>query len=239
MDSYAIATSGESLWIEDDEGQMVEVVEVKSSPALTRTPQRLDCTHYKCSVMTYKDGIPDLGSELQWTCNLVPRGQPNSNIEFLSGLNRTKVRRIIVKLPLAGYNVVMYGQVSYGLAQRSVNAITDLTVSVTPSSDFSLVPLTETYSVTYEGNGGTGTVSDVEAYNPGDEVEVKASAGLTYADHQFVGWNTSQDGTGRLYQPGETFVIFDNTVLYAQWVAANTLAVMSETADDDGQEGTA
>lgn len=233
MDSYAVATTGESLWIEDDTGVMKEVVEVKSSPALTRTPQRLDCTHMKCSVMTYKDGIPDLGSELQWTCNAIPRGEPNSNIELLSGLNRTKVRKIIVKMPLTGYQIVMNGQVSWGFAQRSVNAITDLTVSVTPSSDFSLIPLTETYQVTYDGGDATGTVTDSESYQPGDEVEVKDSSGLTYADHAFTGWNTSEDGTGRSYQPGETFLIFDNTTLYAQWVTASTLAVMSDTPEED------
>ena len=222
MDSYAVATTGESLWIEDDSGNLKEVVEIKSSPALMRTPQKLDCTHYKCSVMTYKDGIPDLGSDLSWTANVVPRGSPNSNLELVSGLNRTKNRKIVVKLPLARCMIVLNGQVSWGLAARSVNGILDLTISVTPSSDFSIVSLNETYRVTYNGGSATGTVTDTDAYTPGDEVEVKPSTGLTYAGHQFVEWNTSADGTGKGYQPGESFMIFDNTTLYAQWITDGT-----------------
>lgn len=33
----------------------------------------------------------------------------------------------------------------------------------------------------------------------------------------FTGWNTSQDGTGKAYAPGEQFVLKEDTVLYAQW----------------------
>lgn len=33
----------------------------------------------------------------------------------------------------------------------------------------------------------------------------------------FTGWNTSPDGTGKAYAPGEKFVLKEDTILYAQW----------------------
>ena len=236
MDSNAVSTSGESLWIEDDEGELVEIVEVKSSPAFARTPQRLDSTHFKSSVMTYKDGIPDVGSDLSWTCNGVPAGVPKSNIDILNGLSRTKVRKVIVKLPLVGKMIVIYGQVSWGFAPRSVNAITDITVSLTPSSDYSVIDLNETYSLTYDGGDATGTVSDETAYTPGEEVEVKAATGLTYTGYTFAGWNLSADGRGRMYMPGETFQIYEDTTLYAQWIS--TTQQTSLLSDEPGTDDT-
>ena len=234
MDSYAVATTGESLWIEDDSGVLKEIEELKTCPAVMRTPQRLDCTHMKCSVMTYKDGIPDLG-ELQWTCNAMGLNAPNSNIEILRGLDRKKARKVVMKLPAIGYQIIMQGQINYGFAERSVNSILDLTITLTTCSDYSIVSLDETYTVTYDAGEATGTVTDSESYAPGDSVEVKDASGLTYEGHQFTGWSLSEDGSGTLLQAGESFTIYSNTTLYAQWIATPaSMSVMSETPVDDG-----
>ena len=237
MDSNAVATSGESLWIENDEGELVEIVEVKSSPAFIRTPQRLDCTHFKSSVMTYKDGIPDVGSDYTWTCNGVPMGVSQSNIDILKGMSRTKVRKLVVKLPLVASMIVIYGQVSWGFAARSPNAITDINVTLTPCSDFSIIDLNETYNVTYDAGDATGTVSDDEDYTPGQEVTVKPSTGLTYSGYTFSGWNLSKDGTGRMYLPGESFQIYEDTTLYAQWISTTEQTSLNSIEPDTQAEG--
>lgn len=41
----------------------------------------------------------------------------------------------------------------------------------------------------------------------------------------FVFWNTSDDGSGQEYHPGDTFVIKSSVVLYAQWIDANYAAL--------------
>ena len=60
------------------------------------------------------------------------------------------------------------------------------------------------FSVTYNGNGrtgGTAVPSDATAYDPGDEVTVKAGTGMTKTGYTFLGWS---DGT-TLYRDGQKF----------------------------------
>lgn len=73
-----------------------------------------------------------------------------------------------------------------------------------------------TYSVLYDGNGGTGTMTDNTAYSNG--------ATVTVLDNEFVRdgyifdhWDTKDDDTGIDYDEGGTFSIGANVTLYAQW----------------------
>ena len=77
-----------------------------------------------------------------------------------------------------------------------------------------------TYSVTYNANGGTGTVTDSNSpYVSGATVTVKSGDGLTaaYPDEVFDKWNTAANGSGTDYAADSTFSISANTTLYAQW----------------------
>ncbi len=75
-------------------------------------------------------------------------------------------------------------------------------------------------TVTYNANGGTGSVpTDTGGYTEGETVTVQGADGLSRDGYHFTGWNTSADGTGTTYQEGNTFQITENVVLYAQWEA--------------------
>ncbi|WP_101721176.1 MBG domain-containing protein [Eggerthella timonensis] len=79
------------------------------------------------------------------------------------------------------------------------------------------------YTVNYDGNGAeSGTVPfDRSTYEHGNAVEVKSDKVPQRAGYTFTGWNTSSDGTGTTYQPGETFSMPESdTTLYAQWAAS-------------------
>lgn len=73
------------------------------------------------------------------------------------------------------------------------------------------------YSVTYDANGGTGSVTDTEKYAKGAEATVKSNNGFTNGDKVFLSWNTAADGTGKTYYPNSTVEITGNVTLYAQW----------------------
>ena len=60
------------------------------------------------------------------------------------------------------------------------------------------------------------TPVDQNIYYYGDEVTVMATD-ATLSGYDFAGWNTKYDGSGTLYQPGDTFTITKNTWLSAQW----------------------
>ena len=76
----------------------------------------------------------------------------------------------------------------------------------------------KTYTVTYNANGGTGTVpKDDREYRLSEEVTVMDSNDLSRGGYEFTGWKI--DNAGTTYKEGDTFTITGNTTLYAQWEA--------------------
>ena len=76
-------------------------------------------------------------------------------------------------------------------------------------------------TVTYAGNGGTGTMTDSNSlYASGSTVTVKENEFTPPDNNMFSGWNTAADGTGTSYSAGDTFTISVNTTLTAQWKPA-------------------
>ena len=73
------------------------------------------------------------------------------------------------------------------------------------------------FTVKYDANGGTGTVTDSKEYLSDDTVTVKGGNSLKKDGYDFTGWNTKKDGTGDTYAENDEFNITGNTTLYAQW----------------------
>ena len=80
-----------------------------------------------------------------------------------------------------------------------------------------------TYSITYDADGATGGTIPVDTSSPyatGSTVTVLGNTGsLVRTGNTFGGWNTVENGTGTAYNPGATFTISSNVILYAQWHA--------------------
>ncbi len=75
------------------------------------------------------------------------------------------------------------------------------------------------YTVSYDANGGTGTVSDNSIYSKNTRVSVKNASELKGTEGAiFLRWNTKANGTGSdYYVVNGNFVISEPTVLYAVW----------------------
>lgn len=80
-------------------------------------------------------------------------------------------------------------------------------------------PPEETYTVTYDLNGGTGTLpTDTGEYEAGENVIAATSTGLTKVEFAFASWNTKADGTGTVVAAaGMLAMPAADTILYAQW----------------------
>ena len=78
-----------------------------------------------------------------------------------------------------------------------------------------------TYAVTYDGNGNTGGSVPVDGgspYTAGATVTARSPGSLSETGYSFAGWNTSADGSGTSYSPGDTFAMPAAPVtLYAVW----------------------
>jgi uncharacterized repeat protein (TIGR02543 family) len=77
----------------------------------------------------------------------------------------------------------------------------------------------ETYTVSYSGNGKTGgNAPQQRTYEDGEQVTILSNTGnLERTGYTFTGWNTAGDGSGISYQPGEQFTINADTPLFARW----------------------
>lgn len=77
------------------------------------------------------------------------------------------------------------------------------------------------FTVSYNANGGTGTMTDSNSpYDKNTTVTVLENAFNAPSGMMFDHWNTSANDSGASYDAGDTFAISANTTLYAQWVSA-------------------
>ena len=83
------------------------------------------------------------------------------------------------------------------------------------------------YAVTYNANGGSGTLTDAQSpYTEGTIVTIKDNEFTRYG-YNFVNWNTEADGSGTDYDERDTFAINNDVTLYAQWEEDPTISGMS------------
>ncbi|MCL2499654.1 MAG: stalk domain-containing protein [Defluviitaleaceae bacterium] len=93
-------------------------------------------------------------------------------------------------------------------------AVTSNVVAVTVNE--MIVPIV--YAVTYNANGGTGTMT-AGSVNQGADFTIAANT-FTRAGHTFAGWNTQAGGNGTAYAAGATINnVMAAITLYAQWTA--------------------
>ncbi len=75
-----------------------------------------------------------------------------------------------------------------------------------------------THTVSYDANGGSGTMNSAEVDD--DDDYTVAANGFTFSGYNFAGWNTQADGSSTAYSDGATIVGVQNDItLYAQWTA--------------------
>ena len=72
-----------------------------------------------------------------------------------------------------------------------------------------------TYTLSFDGNGGTGSMSSLTGYD-GDSVTIPANA-FTLDGQILTGWNTQANGKGTPYPAGASVTLTGNVTLYAQW----------------------
>ena len=75
----------------------------------------------------------------------------------------------------------------------------------------------ETYTVTFNPNGGTGTMQP-QTFTEGEAQALNRNA-FTYDGYTFTGWNTVQSGSGISYPDGQTITATMDMILYAQWTS--------------------
>lgn len=74
------------------------------------------------------------------------------------------------------------------------------------------------YTITYNLNGGSGTVPTSVTKTWSDNLKVASPTSITPpTGRTFSHWNTAANGTGKSYLPNQEITIYDSMTLYAQW----------------------
>lgn len=78
------------------------------------------------------------------------------------------------------------------------------------------IPALEPVTITFNANGGSGTVPSAISTYVGVANTIPSNS-LTRTGYAFNGWNTASDGSGTAYATGSTITPSGNVTLYAQW----------------------
>ncbi|KFC19993.1 beta strand repeat-containing protein [Chryseobacterium sp. FH1] len=86
------------------------------------------------------------------------------------------------------------------------------------------------YAVSYDLNGGTGTVPTAQTANYDSNIILSSGTGFSRAGFTFSGWNTVANGSGTAYAAGANYVVpATNQTLYAQWISTAPVISTSGT----------
>jgi len=81
---------------------------------------------------------------------------------------------------------------------------------------------TAIYKVTFNANGGSGTVPGVQSVPAGSAITLPNQGSLTRSGYDFGGWNTKTDGKGTNYSVASSYTPTGSITLYARWIQAGT-----------------
>ena len=129
--AVAYLTQGETLTING-----TAIPKIVSSPELGSSPSRLDATNLASEMMTYIPGLPDHSGELTWTLNADPFSESGGNTAVLNALSPDTEYPIVVTKQRLGVTISFTGYVAWAFAAASVNAVQQITLTITPTSGY-------------------------------------------------------------------------------------------------------
>jgi uncharacterized repeat protein (TIGR02543 family) len=81
----------------------------------------------------------------------------------------------------------------------------------------------KTYTVSFDGNGGSGIVPAAQNVRAASGITLPAGSGLTNGDRIFGGWGVEASGSGIVYSAGTMYTVTSDIILYAKWYPAGVL----------------
>lgn len=174
---------------------------------VTTTP-----TQVKVSI-TSGLNIPNDGykSERSFTCTISGTGQTTVS-GSISSAKRVGVLTKAIKSATYTFN-----RASTAQTKTIKTVLKGGGESTTSSCSASIsVPALAPATITFNANGGSGTVPTAISTYVGVANTIPSNS-LTRTGYTFNGWNTASDGSGTAYATGSTITPTGNVTLYAQW----------------------
>jgi uncharacterized repeat protein (TIGR02543 family) len=125
---------------------------------------------------------------------------------------------------------------------RTTYGLTGYTTPTSPASGLAYTLTTtptlfaqwaaNSYSVTFDANGGSGTMSNLGIV-AGTAKNLTANT-FTRTGYTFQGWTTNANGTGTTYTNSQSVTLFSNVTLYAKWLAGTFTITFGNTPGTTG-----
>ncbi|MDD5828774.1 MAG: InlB B-repeat-containing protein, partial [Lachnospira sp.] len=130
----------------------------------------------------------------------------------------------VITIPLSGLNAGTYKVSMYATNGKDSAAV---------SKTFTVV---NGFSVNYDANATDDTIKNVPSiqYKVENQNLTLSNIAPSRTGYTFAGWNTSKDGKGTTYKPGDIYKLNSDLTLYAQWLENFDYEVSGDyTADYD------
>ncbi len=123
----------------------------------------------------------------------------------------------------AGYTFVNWNTAPNGSgASYAAGAAYTTDAAVTLYAQWTALP---TYTVSYNGNGGTGGAPLNQIKIQGVNLTLSGAGTLVRTGYAFANWNTQANGSGASYAAGATYSTDGALALYAQWTLLPTYTI--------------
>lgn len=191
--------------------------EVKTTPEVGESAEKIDVTPLDADIKQYIRDIPDYSSDLEFSMNAMPLGVEESNLEIIQGMSKNATYDWVIYYPRNKIKVQFYGEWTWRMGAGAVSSPMELFLAVIPKSSPAWSEIKSEFDVTYDPNGGEGTMTDSNSpYAIGSDADVMECT-FTNAGKTFSHWSTSPDNAGVEYSPGEKLQVFEDVTLYAIW----------------------
>ena len=134
-----------------------------------------------------------------------------------------------------GHYKVAVADLPAGAYTAIIVTATDGSTNANKAIDTVYVRYEHPVTLGYDGNGSSGgsVPAEPSQYAPGSRVKVLGNSGhLVNGELNFTGWNSSSNGSGTAYSPGDSIDIGSaDVVLYAQWTSDPVYTVTFDKND--------
>lgn len=195
--------------------------ELKSVPEIGESAEKIEATNFDSEIKEYVKGTPDYSADLEFTMSATPAGTSGSNLDLIDQLNGDEVYTFLIQYPQLGIQFTLMGEFTSKMGPAEQEAVQDVVLTIIPRSKANRQLITSKFSVTYDSNQGTGTMTDSSSpYANGSTVTVMENTFTAPEGKTFLCWNTRADNSGTPYDEGDEFTIYSNVTLYAIWSVA-------------------
>ena len=214
--TQAVSAQGDKIFVKVG-GTWKRILEMKSTPEVGEEVSKIDASNLDSEVKEYIKDLPDQ-TDLTFVFNAMPLSADESNTQLLMDLSRSEIYEWKYQLSTLGIQFIFRGEFSYKVGAGAVSSVREISLTIVPRTRPVEMAISETYSVTYDPNGGTGTLADAESYDSGELVTLKKNTFIPPEGKIFSVWSTTESGVGASYDESDSFRIYGDVTIYAQWV---------------------